>query len=132
MTKQLPRLEELIVTSGRKKNEVDFILDSLRNTKDLCFQETLKSLKMSSSNIDQKSFGTLWFEIRPRFLDLVTLDLGYNRIESIRPITTIVKSDSNYFVSKPFRVLVLCCNPTFISPELRMYHICSNVYSYYK
>jgi hypothetical protein len=56
MTKQLPRLEELIITSVKSKNEIDCILDSLRNTKNLCFQDTLKSLKMSSCNMDQKSF----------------------------------------------------------------------------
>jgi hypothetical protein len=110
MSKQLPILEELGFFF-LQKNRTDSVLNALSTVKYLCFQYTLKSLTMERCSIDQKSFETLWFDVRPKFPKMSALNLHNNRIESIQPTVERIKNDDITIISKSLQVLDLSSNP---------------------
>ena len=110
MTRQLPRLE-IFGFMSMGKEEANYILDSFRNSENVCFKENLKRFDMQSCRLDDKCLETLLLDILPKVPNVSSLDLEGNNIKSVRAIIDRIKSDETCFVSKSIRCLKIEHNP---------------------
>lgn len=107
---QLPSLEELDICCTKEIESTVFFLDFLC-TANVCFKESLKQITMDDCKVNNNQFETLLFDILPRFPNVFSLDLGHNKIQSIKPIVDRIENDDNCSIPKSIRVVVLTDNP---------------------
>jgi len=108
---------EFLELRSMEKIVTNCILDALIRTDvgdDVSFGDNLKKIKMMSCKLDETHLETLLFDILPKFPNIFSLDLNFNRIESVQSIADRLKkdNDSTYsFVSKSIRFLQIRSNP---------------------
>ena len=82
---------------------------------DFCFRQSLKILNIFGSEVKEEGLETLLFDILPRFPNLTTIHIPFNRIESLQMIASRIKLRStDEIMSIPdnsLRKLKLYCNP---------------------
>ena len=95
MIVQLPNLE-ILELRCMENFGTNCILDALRTyVGDVSFRDNLKKIKMVFCKLDETHLETLLFDILPKFPNIFSLDLNFNRIESVQSIADRLKKDND-------------------------------------
>lgn len=107
MTSQLPSVEEIKFYGDYDydRESTDAILDFLSSIEDTSFKDNLKVLSMERCGLNDNDFKTIMSKIRPKFNNLVEIDLRWNNIQTVQHTVNEIKN------IKSLRVLNLNWNP---------------------
>ena len=89
---------EQLQSHRMKKNELNWILECLLNQQDLCFQQKLKTMEFSSSEVNGNQLKTLLLETVPKFSNISKAHLRGNNIHIVQSIVERIVNDNNGFV----------------------------------